>query len=88
MPTDGERLAAIEVNTLRILKVLDGNGQPGLIPRFASLETLVEEQAEDIKELRAQPRRGGVAGGVAGGSLTAGLGGAILLVLQRMGVAL
>lgn len=88
MSTTEERLATIEANTERILRALDGNGQPGLIPRMAQLETLSLVHTEDIKDLQQRPNRSGAVGGAVGGTFVTGLGGGILLLLQRLGVSI
>lgn len=77
MPTDVERLAAIESKTDRIIMMLDGNGQPGLITRVAKIEERIN-----------MTNRAGLYGGIGGGAAGTGVLGIILLILDRFGVTL
>lgn len=77
-----ERLATIEANTLRILKFLDGNGQPGLVTRIAK----IEEKLVVVESEAAAKNRNGLVGGVTGSAATASLFSAAAIILQKLGV--
>ena len=77
MPTDVERLAAIESKTDRIIMMLDGNGQPGLITRVAKIEERINMTS-----------RAGLYGGIGGGAAGTGVLGLVLLILDKLGVSL
>ena len=82
LPTNEERLATIEANTARILKILDGNGQPGVVAELARIDTrmgYIEQKADS----RA---RTGVVGGVTGSVTTATLFSSLAIILQKLGV--
>lgn len=80
-----ERLARIEANTDRILRALDGNGQPGIIVKTAQLQEQVDSLEMGLKEIKEQKTRSGLAGGIAGGSL-ASIGGLVAFVLDKLGI--
>ena len=82
MPTNEERLSTIEANTTRILKILDGNGQPGIITELARMDTrmgYIEQKAES-------GARSGMVGGVSGSAATAVLFSSLAIILQKLGV--
>ena len=82
MPSVEERLAAIEVNTVRIIKLLDGNGQPGILTEFVRMD----ERLAAFEKKEEQRMRAGIAGGIVGATSGTGLFSGIVILLQRLGV--
>lgn len=67
--TPREMLAVVYDRTERILRLLDGNGQQGLLQDFADLESrvaLIESEDKDAANLGRRGAVGATTGGVLG----------------------
>jgi hypothetical protein len=69
--TDHDLLVTIASDVKRLVKAIDGNGQPGLIQKVAILEQDMKERQHETEILRSEVPSKGRNTAVSGGVITA-----------------